>query len=79
MQCNSPSFNIRSSLSFLGFIKNYPACSPAACKKFLEFQLGYSQSNAVFHQKCKKREVVPQQNLDKFKHHYLFEQENATQ
>ena len=27
---------------FLGFIKNYPACRPAACKKFLRFQLGQS-------------------------------------
>ena len=28
-------------LNFLGFINNYPACRPAACKKFLQSQLGY--------------------------------------
>ena len=29
-------------LNFLGFIINYPACRPAACKKFLLSQLGLS-------------------------------------
>ena len=30
------------SLNFLGFLKNYPACRPAACKKLLQSQLGSS-------------------------------------
>ena len=35
------------SLNFLGFIKNYPACRPAACKKLLQSQLGKSLIKSV--------------------------------
>ena len=40
MQCNSTRFTNGCILKFLGFIKNYPACRPAACKKFKQSQLG---------------------------------------
>ena len=39
MQCNSTRFTTGTLLNFLGFIKNYPACRPAACKKFQQSQL----------------------------------------
>ena len=42
MQCNSTRFTNGCILNFLGFIKNYPACRPAACKKFKQSQLGIS-------------------------------------
>ena len=32
-------------LNFLGFINNYPARRPAACKKFLQSQLGYGTTS----------------------------------
>ena len=44
MQCNSTRFTTGNLLSFLGFIKNYPACRPAACKKFQQSQLGLLNS-----------------------------------
>ena len=40
MQCNSTRFTTGILLNFLRFIKNYPACRPAACKKFQQSQLG---------------------------------------
>ena len=40
MQCNSTRFTTGTFLNFLGFITNYPACRPAACKKFQQSQLG---------------------------------------
>ena len=40
MQCNSTRFTTWITLNCLGFINNYPACRPAACKKFLQSQLG---------------------------------------
>ena len=40
MQCNSTRFITGTLLNFLGLIKNYPACRPAACKKFQQSQLG---------------------------------------
>ena len=43
MQCNPTRFTTGTLLIFLGFIKNYPACSPAACKKFQQSQLGDTQ------------------------------------
>ena len=43
MQCNSTNFTTGTLLNFLGFIKNYAACRPAACKKFQQSQLGYVQ------------------------------------
>ena len=43
MQCNSTRFTTGTFLNFLGFITNYPACRPAACKKFQQSQLGYCQ------------------------------------
>ena len=39
MQCNSTRLTTGTLLNFLGFIKNYPACRPAACKKFQQSQL----------------------------------------
>ena len=41
MQCNSTRFTTGSLLNFLVFLKNYPACRPATCKKFKQTQLGY--------------------------------------
>ena len=35
------------SLNFLGFIKNYPACRPAACKKLLQSQLGRTTDHSI--------------------------------
>ena len=40
MQCNSTRFTTGTLLNFLGCIKNYPACRPAACKKFQQSRLG---------------------------------------
>ena len=42
MQCNSTRFTNGCILNFLGFKKNYPACRPAACKKFKQSQRGRS-------------------------------------
>ena len=40
MQCNSRKLTTATLLSFLGIIKNYPACKPAAYKRFQQPQLG---------------------------------------
>ena len=40
MQCKSTRFTTEPLLNFLVFIKIYPACRPAACKKFQQSQLG---------------------------------------
>ena len=42
-QCNSTRFTTGRLLNFLGFIKKYPACMPAACKKFKHSQLGCTE------------------------------------
>ena len=42
MQCNSTRCTTGTLLKFLGFIQNYAACRPAACKKFQQSQLGKS-------------------------------------
>ena len=47
MQCNSTTFTAGCLLNFRFFIKNYPACRPAACKKFKPIQLGL-ESRALF-------------------------------
>ena len=53
MQCNSTRFTNGCILNFLGFIKNYPACRPAACKKFKQSQLGYLRlKNCNWTSKC---------------------------
>ena len=51
MKCNSTRFTNGCILKFLGFIKHYPACRPAAFKTFKQSQLGLaSEGNLRFEQ-----------------------------
>ena len=52
-------------LNFLGFIKNYPACRPAACKKFLQSQLGLLSMSPKYLPKQKEEKPPREHRVNK--------------